>query len=50
MLSLIKQLWKFALANKKMWMVPAVLLLLAVGGLIIVVQTSTIAPFIYALF
>jgi len=50
MLSLIAQLFRFATQNKKFWMVPAVLLLLGVGVLIVVLQASTIAPFIYALF
>lgn len=50
MISLLQQLIKFARVNKKLWMVPAVIVLLAVGGMIIVVQSSAIAPFIYALF
>ena len=50
MLSLLKQLLKFARVHRKFWMIPAVLMLLAVGGLIIVVQSSAIAPFIYAIF
>ena len=50
MLSLIKQFVKFARVNKKLWIVPAVLVLLAIGAMVVVVQSSTIAPFIYALF
>lgn len=50
MMSLLRELIKFARVYKKFWMVPAILLLLTIGGLIIVVQTSTVAPFIYALF
>jgi len=50
MLSLIAQLFRFAVENKKFWMIPAVLLLLGVGGLIVALQASTVAPFIYALF
>jgi hypothetical protein len=50
MISLLQQLIKFARVNKKLWMVPAVIVLLAVGGMIVVVQSSAIAPFIYALF
>lgn len=50
MLSLLCELLKFASVYRKFWMVPVILLLLVIGGLIVVVQTSTIAPFIYALF
>lgn len=50
MISLLQQLVKFARVNKKLWIVPAVIVLLVVGGMIVVVQSSAIAPFIYALF
>lgn len=50
MLSLLQQLMKFALVNKKFWMIPAIMMLLLIGGMVIIVQSSTIAPFIYALF
>jgi hypothetical protein len=50
MLSLLSQLFKFARVHKKYWVLPVVMLLLAIGGLIIIAQTSTVAPFIYALF
>ena len=50
MFSLLSQIIKFARVYKKFWMIPAIVLLLAVGGLIVVVQSSTIAPFIYAVF
>ena len=50
MLSLLGQLLKFARVYQKYWMVPAIIMLLAIGGLIVIVQTSAVAPFIYALF
>lgn len=50
MLSLLGQLFKFARVYKKYWIVPVIVLLLAIGGLIVIAQTSTIAPFIYAVF
>lgn len=50
MWTLVKQLIRFAAYNKKFWMVPAVLMLLIIGALIVVMQTSTLAPFIYAIF
>lgn len=50
MLSLLSQLFKFARVYKKYWVLPVIILLLAIGGLIVIAQTSTVAPFIYALF
>jgi Family of unknown function (DUF5989) len=50
MLSLLSQLFKFARVYKKYWVLPVIMLLLAIGGLIVIAQTSTVAPFIYALF
>ena len=50
MFSLLKELIRFARVYRKFWIVPLTLLLLTVGGLVVAVQSSTIAPFIYALF
>ena len=50
MLSLFSQLFKFARVHQKYWVLPVIMLLLAIGGLIVIAQTSTVAPFIYALF
>jgi len=50
MSSLLLQLSKYARVYRKYWIVPLILILLAVGGLLIVAQSSAIAPFIYAIF
>ena len=44
------ELWAFMKERKKFWLLPIVLILMAVGGLIFAVQGSAIAPFIYTLF
>jgi hypothetical protein len=36
--------------RKKMWLLPIVILLLVFGGLLVLAQSSAIAPFIYTLF
>ena len=36
--------------NRKLWLVPLVLAMLALGGLLVFAQTSALAPFIYTLF
>lgn len=50
MKALALELWAFARERKKLWLLPIILMMLAVGGLIIFTQTSAVAPFIYTLF
>ena len=50
MLSLVGQLFRFMRVYRKFWMAPIILGLLALGGLLIVAQSSAIGPFIYAIF
>ncbi len=50
MVSLLGQLFKFMRVYRKYWMAPIILGLVALGGLLIAVQSTAIAPFIYAIF
>ncbi|MGQ0663476.1 MAG: DUF5989 family protein [Pseudomonadota bacterium] len=50
MLSLIGQLFKFMRVYRKFWMAPILFMLLALGGLVVAVQSTAVAPFIYAIF
>jgi hypothetical protein len=40
----------FLRERKKWWLLPIVVLLLALGAIIVLTQGSALAPFIYALF
>jgi len=44
------ELLGFFVANKRIWIVPLIIVLLALGMFIILAQSSVIAPFIYTLF
>ena len=44
------ELVAFFAANKRWWMLPIVIVMLLLGVLIVLAQTSAIAPFIYTLF
>jgi len=46
----LKELWVFMRARKKYWLVPIVIMMVALGGLIVLAQGSAVAPFIYTLF
>jgi hypothetical protein len=49
-MSLVSELWAFLRIRKKFWLLPLVVVLLAVGALIVLTQGSAIAPFIYTIF
>jgi hypothetical protein len=44
------ELLSFFMRNKRWWLVPMVVSLFLIGALIILGQSSAIAPFIYTLF
>jgi competence protein ComGC len=46
----VREMWQFMRSNKKYWLAPIILVLLLVGVLLVVAQSSVIAPFIYTLF
>ncbi|HET6567618.1 MAG TPA: DUF5989 family protein [Rhodothermales bacterium] len=43
-------MWEFLRTRKKWWLTPIVVFLLLISLLIVLVQGSALAPFIYALF
>jgi hypothetical protein len=46
----LKELLKFLIARKKLWLSPIIFVMLILGGLLILTQGSVIAPFIYTIF
>jgi len=49
-LGLVGQLLSFFWTNKRWWLVPMLVTLFLFGVLIVLAQSSAIAPFIYTLF
>lgn len=49
-MSFVKELWKFLRVRKKFWLAPLLLMMALLGALIVFVEGSAIAPFIYTLF
>jgi hypothetical protein len=47
---MLAELWAFLRARKKFWLLPIMLVMLLFGTLLVLAQTSAIAPFIYTLF
>ena len=50
MTEFLRELWAFMKVRKKFWLLPIVFVLLLLGGLLVLVQGSAVAPFIYTLF
>ena len=50
MLDLLQQLVKFMRVYRKFWLAPVMFGLIALGVLLVAVQSSILAPLIYALF
>ena len=48
--NLISDLWQFMKENKKWWLLPLIVMLVLVGLLIVFAQSSSLSPFVYALF
>ncbi len=44
------EFWSFLRTRKKLLFLPLILLIILVGGLMVLAQSSAIAPFIYTLF
>ncbi len=49
-LSIISELWQFLKVRKKWWLAPILVFLLLLGALIVITQSSALAPFIYSIF
>ena len=46
----LKDIWGFLKERKKFWLMPAIVVLVAVGAIVVVAGTSVVAPFVYTLF
>lgn len=49
-MEILKDLWQFLTERKKWWLIPLVIVLLLVGFIVMLVNSSAITPFIYTLF
>ncbi|MCG3200969.1 MAG: hypothetical protein NFCOHLIN_00831 [Gammaproteobacteria bacterium] len=49
-MSFVRELWEFMRERKKFWLLPIVIVMFLVGGLMIAVKGTAVAPFIYTLF
>ncbi|HET9321950.1 MAG TPA: DUF5989 family protein [Bryobacteraceae bacterium] len=50
MISFLKEFWAFLRIRKKFWLLPILVTMLLFGVLLLLAQSSAVAPFIYTLF
>ena len=48
-MSLVLELLRFLGSRKKLWLIPLVILTLLFGALVVLTQSSAVAPFIYTI-
>ena len=44
------EVWLFLRQNKKLWLLPIIIMLLLLSFLLVFAQSSALAPFIYSIF
>ena len=49
-MSFLVELWTFMRVRKKFWLFPIIVMMVMFGGLLVLVQGSAVAPFIYTIF
>jgi len=50
MIAFLREFWGFLRSRKKYWLLPILVMMLVMGVLLVLAQSSAIAPFIYTLF
>lgn len=46
----LKEFWLFLKVRKKFWLLPILVMAALFGGLVVVSETTAVAPFIYTIF
>lgn len=49
-MSFLPEFWKFLRVRKKFWLMPLMIMLILFGALLLMAETTALAPFIYTLF
>jgi uncharacterized protein DUF5989 len=49
-MSMVTELGRFLRARKKLWLLPIIIMMLVFAAVLVLAETTAIAPFIYTLF
>ena len=50
MIAFLREMWRYLGSRKKFWLLPILVTLTIFGALLILAQSTAVAPFIYTLF
>ena len=48
--SILAEFWTFLKTRKKWWLKPLIVILILLGAVLVLAQTSALSPFIYTMF
>ncbi len=49
-MAFLSEFWTFMRVRKKYWLLPTIVMMLLLGGLLVLSQSSAVAPMIYTIF
>jgi hypothetical protein len=49
-MSFLAEVWKFLRIRKRFWLLPLLVMIVLFGALLLLAESSALAPFIYTLF
>jgi hypothetical protein len=49
-MAFLAEFWKFLRVRKKFWLLPLLLVMVIFGALLVMAESTALAPFIYTLF
>ena len=49
-MAFIGEFWEYLQVRKKFWLLPLLTLIVVLGGFVVLIKGSVVAPFIYTLF
>jgi hypothetical protein len=49
-MSLLSEFWKFLKVRKKFWLLPLMIMVVLFGVMLVMAETTALAPFVYTLF
>lgn len=49
-IEMLRELWDFMRVRKRYWLAPVIIILILFGFILVLTESSVVAPFIYTLF
>ena len=49
-MELLRELFEFLREKKKLWLLPLIIIMIFIGGILVLSESSVVAPLIYTIF